>query len=64
VIGIGWVIRRYMKTSTDFFESGRSLSAWICARGFIGANLGAQEVRGMAASGGLSDALAPGAVMP
>jgi len=51
VIGIGWAIRRYMKTSSDFFESGRSLPAWICALGFIGANLGAQEVMGMAASG-------------
>jgi solute:Na+ symporter, SSS family len=51
VLGIGWTIRRYMKTSSDFFESGRSLPAWICALGFIGANLGAQEVMGMAASG-------------
>jgi SSS family solute:Na+ symporter len=51
VLGIGWMIRRYMKTSSDFFESGRSLPAWICALGFIGANLGAQEVMGMAASG-------------
>ena len=51
VIAIGWVIRRSMKTSSDFFESGRSLPAWICALGFIGANLGAQEVMGMAASG-------------
>ena len=51
VISIGWAIRRNMKTSSDFFESGRSLPAWICALGFIGANLGAQEVIGMAASG-------------
>jgi len=51
VLGIGWVLRKHQKTSTDFFESGRSLPAWICALGFIGANLGAQEVMGMAASG-------------
>jgi SSS family solute:Na+ symporter len=51
VIGIGWVLRKHLKTSSDFFESGRSLPAWICALGFIGANLGAQEVMGMAASG-------------
>ncbi len=51
VIGIGWVLRRYQKTSADYFEGGRSLPAWICALGFIGANLGAQEVMGMAASG-------------
>lgn len=51
VLAIGWILRRSLKTSTDFFESGRSLPAWICALGFIGANLGAQEVIGMAASG-------------
>lgn len=51
VLGIGWVIRRHLKNSADFFESGRSLPAWVCALGFIGANLGAQEVMGMAASG-------------
>jgi SSS family solute:Na+ symporter len=51
VLGIGWVLKKHLKTSSDFFESGRSLPAWICALGFIGANLGAQEVMGMAASG-------------
>jgi SSS family solute:Na+ symporter len=51
VLGIGWTLKRTQKTATDFFESGRSLPAWICALGFIGANLGAQEVMGMAASG-------------
>ncbi|HVU17957.1 MAG TPA: sodium:solute symporter family protein [Candidatus Didemnitutus sp.] len=51
VLGIGWVLRKYLRTSADFFESGRSLPAWVCALGFIGANLGAQEVMGMAASG-------------
>lgn len=51
VIGIGWVLRSHQKTSSDYFEGGRSLPAWICALGFIGANLGAQEVMGMAASG-------------
>ncbi len=51
VLGIGVVLRRTVSGSKDFFESGRSLPAWICALGFIGANLGAQEVMGMAASG-------------
>jgi SSS family solute:Na+ symporter len=51
VIAIGWILRKHLKTSADFFESGRSLPAWVCALGFIGANLGAQEVIGMAASG-------------
>ncbi len=51
VLGIGVVLRRKLSGSADFFESGRSLPAWVCALGFIGANLGAQEVMGMAASG-------------
>ncbi len=51
VLGIGFVLKRGVAGSKDFFESGRSLPAWICALGFIGANLGAQEVMGMAASG-------------
>lgn len=51
VLGIGAALKRFMKTSLDFFESGRSLAAWITALAFISANLGAQEVIGMAASG-------------
>jgi solute:Na+ symporter, SSS family len=51
VLGIGWTLRRYMKTSTDFFLSGRSIPAWITGLAFISANLGAQEVIGMGASG-------------
>ena len=51
VLGIGWALKRYTKTSTDFFLAGRSLPAWVCGLAFISANLGAQEVIGMAASG-------------
>ena len=51
VLGIGWVLKRYMKSSTDFFLSGRSIPAWITGLAFISANLGAQEVIGMAACG-------------
>ena len=51
VLGIGVVLKRYMKTSTDFFLAGRSLPAWVCGLAFISANLGAQEVIGMGASG-------------
>ncbi len=51
VLGVGWALRRYMKTSKDFFLSGRSLPAWITGLAFISANLGAQEVIGMGASG-------------
>jgi SSS family solute:Na+ symporter len=51
VLGIGISLKRYVKTSSDFFLAGRSLPAWICGLAFISANLGAQEVIGMAASG-------------
>ena len=51
VLGIGAVLERYVKTSNDFFLAGRSIPAWVCGLAFISANLGAQEVIGMAASG-------------
>lgn len=51
VLGIGAALKRYMKTSTDFFLAGRSIPAWVCGLAFISANLGAQEVIGMGASG-------------
>lgn len=51
VIGIGAALKRRMKTTTDFFLSGRSIPAWITGLAFLSANLGAQEVIGMGASG-------------
>jgi SSS family solute:Na+ symporter len=51
VLGIGWVIRRRVSTSADFLTSGRSVPVWITSLAFIAANLGAQEVIGMCASG-------------
>lgn len=51
VLGIGFALKRFMRTSTDFFLSGRAVPAWVCGLAFISANLGAQEVIGMAASG-------------
>lgn len=51
VLGIGAALKRYTKTSTDFFLSGRSIPAWITGLAFLSANLGAQEVIGMGASG-------------
>jgi solute:Na+ symporter, SSS family len=51
VLGVGWGLRRLTQTSTDFFLSGRSLPPWITGLAFISANLGAQEVIGMGASG-------------
>ena len=35
VIGIGWTLRRYMKTSSDFLTSGRSIPAWVTGLAFI-----------------------------
>src|SRR6266487_2939233 len=51
VLGIGWVLKRQTRTSEDFFLSGRSIPAWVAGLAFLSANLGAQEVIGMAASG-------------
>ena len=51
VLGIGFAARRVIKTSLDYFLSGRSLPAWITGLAFISANLGALEILGMAANG-------------
>jgi SSS family solute:Na+ symporter len=51
VLGIGFVLKSRVKNSGDFFMSGRSIPLWISSMAFISANLGAQEVIGMAASG-------------
>jgi len=51
VLAIGAVLRRHVKTSSHFLMSGRAVPLWITSLAFISANLGAQEVIGMAASG-------------
>ena len=51
VLGIGFAARRSIKTSLDFFLSGRSLPAWVTGLAFVSANLGALEILGMAANG-------------
>ena len=51
VLGIGWALKRHMKGSQEFFLSGRAVPAWVTGLAFLSANLGAQEVIGMAASG-------------
>ncbi|SHG02255.1 sodium:solute symporter family protein [Streptoalloteichus hindustanus] len=51
VLGIGYLARRSVSTSLDFFLSGRSLPAWVTGLAFISANLGALELLGMAANG-------------
>ncbi|ARP71798.1 Na+/galactose cotransporter [Streptomyces pluripotens] len=50
VLGIGFAARRSVKTSLDFFLSGRSMPAWITGLAFISANLAATEILGMAAN--------------
>lgn len=51
VIAVGFVIKRKIKSSNDFLNSNRSIPLWITSLAFISANLGAQEVLGMVASG-------------
>jgi SSS family solute:Na+ symporter len=51
VIGIGFALKRYIKSSSDFLTSGRSIPAWVTGLAFISANLGALELVGMAACG-------------
>jgi len=51
VLGIGWALRSTMKGSGDFLTSARSIPGWVAGLAFLSANLGAQEVIGMAASG-------------
>ena len=51
VLAIGVLAARRTKSGTDFFLAGRSIPAWVCGLAFISANLGAQEVIGMGASG-------------
>ena len=51
VLGIGWRLRKKVSSSRDFLTSGRSVPVWITSLAFLAANLGAQEVIGMSASG-------------
>jgi len=51
VLGIGWMLRKKVSSSGDFLLSGRAVPVWITSLAFIAANLGAQELIGMAANG-------------
>lgn len=51
VVTIGYVLKKKIKTSNDFLMSNKSIPLWITSLAFISANLGAQEVLGMAANG-------------
>lgn len=49
-LGIGFALRKRMKSSEDFFLSSRSLPSWVTGLAFVGANLGALEILGMGAN--------------
>jgi SSS family solute:Na+ symporter len=51
VIGIGFLLKKRVKSGNDFLMSNRNIPLWITSLAFISANLGAQEVLGMAANG-------------
>src|SRR5215813_1448476 len=51
VLGVGFVLKKKTTTSAAFFQAGRAIPAWVCGLAFVSANLGAQEIVGMAASG-------------
>src|SRR5215216_5472363 len=51
VLGIGFAVRRRISGSSDFLLAGRAIPAWVAGLAFLSANLGAQELMGMAASG-------------
>src|ERR1043165_2125387 len=51
VLGIGWRLRKKISTSGDFLTSGHSVPVWITSLAFLAANLGAQELVSMSASG-------------
>ena len=51
VLGIGWLAKRKISSSEDFLTSRHSVPVWITSLAFIAANLGAQEMIGMCASG-------------
>ncbi|MFN3666389.1 MAG: sodium:solute symporter family protein, partial [Sediminibacterium sp.] len=51
VVGIGLYLKRRVKSGNDFLMSNKTIPLWATSLAFISANLGAQEVLGMAASG-------------
>src|ERR1043166_10225988 len=51
VVAVGFIIKKKIRSSNDVLSSSRSIPLWITSLAFISANLGAQEVLGMVASG-------------
>ena len=50
VLGIGFYLKRYVKSGEGFFLAGREMTAWVAGLSFISANLGALELMGWAAA--------------
>jgi SSS family solute:Na+ symporter len=50
VLGIGFYLKSYTKTSEDFFMAGRSMTAWVAGMSFLAANLGSLDLIGWAAA--------------
>src|SRR6516225_6939821 len=50
VIGIGFYLKRFTKTSEEFFMAGREMTAWIAGLSFVSANMGSLELMGWAGS--------------
>src|SRR5215469_8437989 len=44
VLGIGFVLKRFMRSSSEFLSAARAIPAWVAGLAFLSANLGAQEV--------------------
>ena len=50
VLAIGFYLKRFAKTSEDFFLAGREMTAWVAGLAFVSANLGSLELLGWAGS--------------
>ncbi|MGA7720226.1 MAG: sodium/solute symporter [Ignavibacteriaceae bacterium] len=48
IIWIGFYLKKFTKTDTDFFLAGRRNSMWVCGIAFMSANMGSMEVIGYA----------------
>jgi solute:Na+ symporter, SSS family len=53
VLGIGWRLCRSVASAGEFLTAGHAVPVWITSLAFLAANLGAQEVVGMCASGAI-----------
>ncbi len=50
VLGVGFKLKKNMKSSDDFLLAGHRIPSWVTGLAFLSANLGAIEVMGMAAN--------------